>query len=159
MGVSAEDILFRARRRLKEARALYAETYGRAVDDPASEAELDQILQKHNFSRSGDVVPVPAELLLAFVLRPRGRGQGRKRPPKEALVKHLNARAVSDASIDWARRIAAGESSKRAKHNAAVKARARTYGCDLSINTIKLRMRLAKGRLSFKKRRSAGLEK
>lgn len=140
----AEQILSCAYSSRVEARALYAETFDRDVNDPANEEELERVLRAHKFGRDDDLVAVPARLLLAFVLRPRGRGKGRGRPEQERLPKRWNKLVVRVASDDWAERVASGEDSKRAKHAAAVKAYRRTYGHTLAVSTIELRMRLRK---------------
>lgn len=140
----AEQILSRADRSRVEARALYAKTYDRDVNDPANEEELERVLRAHKFGRDDDLVAVPARLLLAFVLKPRGRGKGRGRPKQERLAKRWNALVVRVASGDWAERVASGEDSKRAKHAAAIKAARSIFGHNLAVSTIELRMRLRK---------------
>ena len=127
--------------RLKEARELYRETYHRDIADPAIEDDLHQILDKHDFKR-GDLVPVPAELLLAFVLRPHGRGKGRKRPPKEKMRKRWDDLVVEHASTLWRQKIDAGVKSKVARDDAAEQAYHRVWGHGLNISTIRTRMRL-----------------
>jgi hypothetical protein len=87
---------------IKEARALYKEHFSRSIEDRAIEDELRQVLYKHDFG-SGDVIAVPAPLVLAIVLRPRGKGVQKRPPIKE--VERLRQRyrdyAVRLASRRW----------------------------------------------------------
>src|SRR5437660_10473891 len=95
----------------KKARALYTETFGN-YKSPAIEEELHRLLREHE----GEMVRVPTKLLLAIVLRPRGRlGQ----PPKERLRRRAHYTAVRVASRRWRELREGGMGSKAAKHQAA----------------------------------------
>jgi hypothetical protein len=95
---------------MKEARKLYAETFG-DYDDPAIEEALYQVLRDHDFE-NGEMVAVPGKLVLAILLRPHRR---MGKPPKERLRRYAHATAVRIASRRW--RELGG--SKAAKHDAA----------------------------------------
>ena len=110
-------IVFLSDRSIKEARALYQETYRRKIEDRAIEAALHQVLREQDF-HSGDMVTVPAQLVLAIVLRPRGKGRGKKRPPikdVERWIQHAREFAVSLASEGWQQGVAAGKPRKATK--------------------------------------------
>lgn len=115
-----------ARRSLKQARNRYAETFKRAVTDPSILAELEARFQ----DRSGDdVVALPAELVLAVLLRPGGRREGRPRSIREALS---NERAVLRAQRLKAEE---GLTAKAAAEKAKTQVR-----CRISAKTILDRM-------------------
>jgi hypothetical protein len=106
----------------KRARSLYAEHYGRATDDRAIDEDLHDVLRHHDFDEAGEHIAVPAELVLGFVLRPRGKGRGRKhsRPPLERWPQRFRVLAVKLASKRWRELVATGVHSKPARHTAAV---------------------------------------
>src|SRR5262249_15052494 len=120
----AKYILFLVDHNRRRARAVYAETYHRAFDDPAIDEDLHHALGEHDFDERGESVVVKAELLLGLILRPRGQGKGRKRPPLERLEKRGRDFAIISASLGWAKLVAAGgrKVSKQARHDEAVKA-------------------------------------
>jgi hypothetical protein len=129
----------------KKARAEYQEYFGRAVTDRSIEDELHHLVRGHDFEKKGgDRIAVPAELVLALILRPRG-GKGSKRPPLELWKRRKRDLAIRSASHDWARQVEKeGRGvSKRAKHDAAKKAAEQFR---IGVGTIKDKMTLAQGR-------------
>ena len=136
------------------ARSLYAETFGRAVDDPSIDSELSALFSERD--DDSETVAVPAHLLLALVMRPPpGRGRGKKKPPMETWKKRFRALAVQRAESDWARQVAehGPKVSKRAKHDAALAAHANVYGHGLkTVEAIEKLMSLARGRRAIAKK-------
>jgi hypothetical protein len=129
----------------KTARAMYAEHFGRPCDDPV----IDEELQNFFRNRSGEDVVVPASLALALILRvPPGKGRGKKRPTLETWKRRWRHLVVRSAENSWARKVEAGgrNVSKLAKHEAATDAHKKIYSHGLTVDTIKSRMNLARGK-------------
>jgi hypothetical protein len=150
-GRSCARIYFLFERNRKEARDKYREAFGRRIDDPRIDDELERLSRKAAADDKA-VVRVPAKLALALVMRSRGRGQGRRRPPKERWAARNEALAISTAEARWAELIVAGEPSKRAKHAAALEAH-NQYGKTARVGaaTIERQMRLERGKAALAK--------
>jgi hypothetical protein len=129
-------IRINARRSLKRARSVYADTFGRSINDPGINAELDRLLGEA-VGNGDDVVTVPAELVLAILLRAGGRGRGR--PRQAAMLRRGNDLAVRTALKLKAEGIAAGLRPGRAAELAAKKAKEQIH-CRISVETILDRM-------------------
>jgi hypothetical protein len=135
----------------KEARESYKEEFGRRIDDPSIDDELESFFVDA-VTDGKDIVAVPARLALALVLRPRGRGRGRQRPPKEIAAARLERSAISFANRRWAE-LAQSQHSKAAKHQAAQEAHAK-FGrvARVGMETIKHKMNLKKGKAALTRR-------
>jgi hypothetical protein len=129
-------------RNRKEARDRYREEFGRKIDDPSIDEELQGIFADAVIEGK-DIVSVPVGLALALVLRPRGRG--RRRPPKERRAVRAEGLAIGFANERWAELVADSRPSKQAKHTAAQQAH-KQFGrtARVGVETIKSRMRLKK---------------
>jgi len=137
----------------KEARDSYNEKFGLRFDDPSLDDEFERIFQDA-ISQGKDSVAVPTKLALAFVIRPRGRGKGRKHPPKERAAARIERSAVSQANRRWAELVnERPTTSKHAKHQAATEAQA-TFGrlARVGVETIKHKMNLKEGQTALKRR-------
>jgi hypothetical protein len=150
MIASAEHIRFLADADRVEARKRYRASFDVAIDDPAIDEELHLVARWHDFDK-GDRIAVPARLVLALILRPRGKGEGRKRPPQERWTRRLNDRVVRQANLYWAEFVDEDkEDRKKAKRNAAQKAynefRRGAIQPIILPGTIKKRMRIGAGR-------------
>jgi len=102
-----------ARRSLKRARAIYEETFGRPVSDPSINEEIDALLAD---AEDDQAVAIPAELVMAVLLRPGGRRRGHS-PGRESRTE----RRFNDLAVRTARRLrdegmTAEEAAKAAKN-------------------------------------------
>jgi hypothetical protein len=136
------------------ARAMYAERFGRVVDDPSIDAELSALFSER--SNDSETVAVPAHLLLALAIRPPpGKGRGKKKPPLETWKKRFRAQAVRRAESEWARQVAehGPKVSKRAKHAAAKNEHKNVYGHGIkTVAALEKMMSLARGMRTIAKK-------
>ena len=132
----------------KQARAEYAKHFGRTFNASTIDKELHQVVRQHRFDAGDGRIAVPEELMLALFLRPTGKGYGKKRPPLEPWLRRIRVLVVRTAENGWARRVKddGRKVSKKAKHEEAVKAHAEIKGHGLSVDTIKRKMSLARGK-------------
>jgi hypothetical protein len=87
----------------KCARTMYTEVFGRPCDDPAIDNELYGLFVNR---RQGKNILVPAEIVLALIMRPPpGEGRGKKHPPLEIWKRRWRDLAVRTAEIEWVRRV------------------------------------------------------
>jgi hypothetical protein len=133
------------RRDIETARKKYVERFGR-LDDPIIEDALHEVLRSHDFHESGDRVIVPAKLVLAIVLRPRGRtggGRGRPRKAQRAYDHARDARrAVSAASKMWGELYYRDRVASKTAKDRAANAVLPIYGTQaISMKSLKKQMR------------------
>jgi hypothetical protein len=138
-------IHYLSERNPKEARAEYKEAFRVSHDDPSIDEKIAQIARDQmrlNRMDSSNTIKLPAQLVLALMLRPRGHGRGRKRPPKPRQAVHEEPLAIWWASKRWAE--LGGD--KEARHKAATEALARYKYAGLGLGSLKRKMRLSEGR-------------
>jgi hypothetical protein len=119
-----------ARRSLNRARAVYEETFGRPVNDPSINEEIDRLLA---LTEDDQAVAIPVELVLAVLLRPGGRRRGRSPARESKREKRSNELAVRIA-----RRL---KSEEGMTAEAAAEAAQDQVRCRISAATILDRMR------------------
>lgn len=142
------------------ARAEYAALCGRSPEDRRIDDELEEAVRQHD--RGGDHVTVPFDLVLGVLLRPRGKGRGRARPEDEPWKRRQNGEVLRYANVLWAKLDEdylkrtgkkARQTDATLKDEAAKRARRMIRGNTLSVDTIKKRMSLTKGRSDLRRKR------
>jgi hypothetical protein len=101
-----------------EGRLLYANDFGRPVDDPAIDDELQAILEASLDDDEASTIAVPEHLLLAIVMRVQRKRQPHRPRNTEYKNMHLEVMAI-EASDLWRKLVSQGMQSKAARVTAA----------------------------------------